>query len=174
MTYPIPANDAQRVAYLERLALLDTAPNENLDSIVALCRDIFQVSVATVSLVASDRQWFMSMQGLDVCETEREVAFCNYTILQPDIFEVTDSLADERFRDNPLVTGPPHIRYYAGAALTLDGMALGSLCLIDFEPRPALTPTERTILLRLAAMVIREFRVQRLVRQAAAQLVQVD
>lgn len=169
--YPKPYNDEERVAFLEGLAILDTAPNEHFDRIVSLCRAIFGVEVSTISLVAQDRQWFRAVQGIEVCETDRELAFCNYTISQPAFFEVTDALEDERFATNALVVGAPYIRYYAGEPLVIDGMALGSLCLIDFVPRPPLDSRQRLILHDLAAMVVREIRVQRLLRQALPQIV---
>lgn len=168
--FPRPDDDEKRLAFLSDLAILDTAPDDNLDRIVSLCRSIFGVPVGVVSLVDEERQWFKSIEGLDVCETDRDVAFCNYTILADEIFEVVDAVIDPRFAQNPLVTGDPHIRYYAGAPLVYDGVRLGSLCLIDFEPREPLDETGRQILHSLADMVIREIRVQRLLRTAVASL----
>lgn len=169
-TYPRPEDDARRLTFLSDLAILDTAPDENLDRIVGLCRSIFDMPVAVVSLVDEERQWFKSIQGLDVCETDRDVAFCNYTIMADEIFEVVDATVDPRFSGNALVTDEPHIRYYAGAPLVYDGVRLGSLCLIDFVPRDALSPEGRKILHSLADMVIREIRVQRLLRVAVASI----
>jgi GAF domain-containing protein len=169
-TFPKPDDDEKRLAFLADLAILDTAPDENLDRVVALCSGIFGVPVALVSLVDEERQWFKSIEGLDVCETSRDVAFCNYTILADEIFEVVDAVADPRFAGNALVTDEPHIRYYAGAPLVYDGVRLGSLCLIDFVPRDPLTPQQRELLHSLAELVIREIRVQRLLRVAVASL----
>ncbi len=169
-TFPKPDDDEKRVSFLADLAILDTAPDENLDRVVSLCRGIFDVPVALVSLVAEERQWFKSIEGLDVCETSRDVAFCNYTILADEIFEVVDAVADPRFAGNALVTDEPHIRYYAGAPLVYDGVRIGSLCLIDFVARDPLTSRQREILHELAALVIREIRVQRLLRVAVASL----
>ena len=135
-------NDQERIAFLNSLSIMDTSPDENLDRVVELCRSIFNVPVALVSLIDEERQWFKSIQGLDVCETSREVAFCNYTILADQIFEVLNAVEDPRFVANPLVTGEPYIRYYAGAPLVFDGNRLGSLCLIDFEARPPLSPED--------------------------------
>ena len=168
--YPRPDNDAERVAFLSDLSVLDTAPDENLDRITELCREIFGVPVAVVTLVTDERQWFKSVQGLDVCETSRDVAFCNYTILTDEIFEVVDAVVDPRFADNPLVVNDPHIRYYAGAPLIYDGVRLGALCLIDFEARKPLDDTQQDILRTLAAMVIRELRLQRVLRAAVASM----
>lgn len=170
LPYPKADNDGERLAFLASLSILDTAPDENLDRIVALCRGIFHVPVALVSLVDEERQWFKSIEGLDVCETSRDVAFCNHTILSDDVFEVVDATQDPRFSNNPLVTSDPHLRYYAGAPLIYDGVRLGALCLIDFTERPPLDPGERDILARLADMVIREIRVQRLMRAAVSAL----
>ncbi len=149
MSYPKAADDRERVEFLHSLSLLDTAPDRQLEHLMKLCKEIFGVSVATVSLVDEDRQWFKAMDGLDVCETDRELAFCNYTILGDGIFEVTDAAIHPDFQDNALVTEDPFIRYYAGAPLNFDGVRLGSLCLIDFEPRAPLTRSQRQILLRL-------------------------
>lgn len=168
--FPKADNDAARVAFLDQMSVLDTAPDENLDRITQLCREIFGVPVAVVTLVSDDRQWFKSVQGLDVCETSRDVAFCNYTILEDAVFEVVDAVADPRFATNPLVVDEPRIRYYAGAPLVYDGMRLGALCLIDFVARPPLDATQRKVLHNLAAMVIRELRVQRVLRAAVASL----
>lgn len=168
--FPKPEDDVARLEFLADLAVLDTARDENLDRITGLCQRIFSVPASVVSLVDTDRQWFKSVQGLDVCETSRDVAFCNYTILSEHIFEVADASIDPRFAHNPLVTGEPHLRYYAGAPLIFDGVRLGSLCLIDFVPRDLLTPVQREILHSLADMVIREIRIQRVLRAAVASL----
>ena len=170
MSYPKADDDAERVAFLRGLSVLDTAPDVNLNRVVRLCRLIFGVPASNVSLVEEDRQWFKAVEGLDVCETDREVAFCNYTILHNEIFEVCDAAADPVFADNPLVTGPPYQRYYAGAPLIYDGVRIGALCLIDFEPRRPLTADQRAILLDLAEIVVREIRVQRLMRQSLARM----
>lgn len=170
MHFPKSNNDRERIAFLESLSIMDTAPDENLDRVVELCKHIFHVPVALVSLISEERQWFKSIRGLDVCETTRDVAFCNYTILDDEIFEVLDAIEDPRFTSNPLVTGEPFIRYYAGAPLIYNGMRLGSLCLIGFEPRSPLNLEESRILKDLASIVIREIRVQRLLREAVAAL----
>ena len=170
-TYPRPEDDARRLTFLSDLAILDTAPDENLDRIVGLCRSIFDMPVAVVSLVDEERQWFKSIQGLDVCETDRDVAFCNYTIMSDDIFEVTDASTHPDFSDNELVTGEPHIRYYAGAPFSFDGFRLGAVCLIDSRTRSPLTERERSILKGLSAVVEREIRTQRLLRESLEALI---
>ena len=170
MTFPKTTDDAQRVGKLRELGILDTSPDHNFDRIVRLCQDIFDVEIATISLVDSERQWFKSVVGLEVCETNRDVAFCNYTIMGDEIFEVTDALTHPDFSENALVTGPPYIRYYAGAPFSYDGFRMGAVCLIDSRPRTALDERERATLTSLAAIVEREIRVQRTLRESLAML----
>ncbi|WP_296950034.1 GAF domain-containing protein [uncultured Massilia sp.] len=133
---PRPADDAARLAALYNLLILDTPPEERFDRIVAFAAQEFDVPIALVTLLDSDRQWFKAKVGVDVCETGRDVSFCGHAILRPDVMVVPDALADARFADNPLVTGAPFIRFYAGAPLELpSGERLGTLCLIDRRPR---------------------------------------
>lgn len=134
-TAPLSAKETLRLAKLRDYGILDTLPDAIYDDITALAANICQTPTALVSLVDINRQWFKSKVGLDVSETPRSVAFCAYTIEQSDIMVVEDTHQDDRFRDNQLVTGPPHIRFYAGAPLvTPDGHSLGSLCVLDYEP----------------------------------------
>jgi GAF domain-containing protein len=170
--YPRAHDDGRRWEFLASLSILDTAPDANLDRVTELCREIFDVPTAILTLVAEERQWFKSVQGSDLCETTRDVAFCNFTILNDAIFEVVDATIDPRFAGNPLVVGEPHIRYYAGAPLIYDGRRLGSLCLIDYVPRAPLSERRRRVLEALAEMVVREIRVQRVLRSAMAELTQ--
>ena len=132
----IPENEALRLATLKSLNVLDTPPEERFDRVTRMARRMFGVSTALVSMVDEDRQWFKSRQGLDACETPRNVSFCGHAILGDDIFLVQNALHDERFADNPLVTGDPNIRFYAGCPLRApDGQKLGTLCIIDSVPR---------------------------------------
>src|SRR6266436_5284324 len=111
-------------------------------------------TTSLISLVDEDRQWFKSRVGMDARETSRDIAFCSTAILQPDVFVVPDALADERFRDNPLVTSDPHIRFYAGAPLiNEDGYALGTLCVVDRTPRD-LAPDQKEALQALSRLVL--------------------
>lgn len=152
----IPRNDAQRVAVLRELLILDTPPEERFDSITAYCQSRFKVEIAVVSLVDTDRQWFKSICGLDATETPRDISFCGHTILEDKVMEVRDAMLDERFADNPLVIGPPRIRYYAGAPLKhSSGHVLGTLCLIDSKPK-RLDHEELEHLVILAHMVTME------------------
>lgn len=133
---PIPNNDAERLAALYALLMLDTPPEERFDKIVSFAAAEFDVPIALLTLVDENRQWFKAQQGMDVCETSRDVSFCGHAILRPDIMVIPDALADDRFADNPLVTGDPLIRFYAGAPLIMpSGHALGTLCVIDTKPR---------------------------------------
>lgn len=133
---PIADNEAERLAALIATGLLDSEHEAVFDAIVALAATICCVPMAAISLIDRDRQWFKASVGLNVGETPREDAFCAYTILSPQPLEVDDACADIRFRDNRLVLGEPHIRFYAGVPLTtVDGLALGALCVIDREPR---------------------------------------
>lgn len=132
----LPADEAMRLRALHELKLLDTSPEERFDRLTRLAKRMFDVPIALISLVDEHRQWFKSRQGLDACETGRDISFCGHAILGQDVLLVTDATKDPRFADNPLVTGAPHIRFYAGAPLhTVDGYRLGTLCLIDSKPR---------------------------------------
>lgn len=130
----IPENEEQRLAILRELLILDTPPEERFDVITGFCSTRFGVPIAVVSLVDADRQWFKSACGLDAAETSREVSFCGHAILDTKVMVVSNALQDPRFADNPLVTGAPHIRFYAGAALNIKGHNVGTLCLIDSKP----------------------------------------
>jgi len=135
-TAAIPDNEAARLAALYELLILDTPPEERFDRIAAFAAQEFDVPIATITLVDADRQWFKAKVGTDLPGTGRDVSFCSHAILQPDILLIPDALLDPRFADNPLVTGAPHIRFYAGAPLALpSGLRLGTLCLIDRQPR---------------------------------------
>lgn len=133
---PLPSTESERVQALHDLLILDTDPEERFDSITAYCQSRFEVEIALVSLVDTDRQWFKSTCGLDAQETPRNISFCGHAILQNQAFIVNDARQDPRFRDNPLVLGAPYIRFYAGVPLTLSsGHNVGTLCLIDSKPR---------------------------------------
>lgn len=132
----LPDNEPQRLAALRALLILDTPPDQRFDRIVSFAAAEFDVPIALLSLVDKDRQWFKARVGLDVCETSRELAFCAYALHASTPLAVPDASLDARFADNPLVTGAPGIRFYAGAPLCLDnGLILGTLCIIDTAPR---------------------------------------
>lgn len=132
----IPVDEGTRIDALHSLKVLDTPPEERFDRLTRLARRLFGVPIALVSLVDTDRQWFKSCDGLDASETSRDASFCGHAILGDDIFLIPDAARDERFQDNPLVTGEPRIRFYAGCPLTVtNGSKLGTLCIIDRDPR---------------------------------------
>ncbi len=131
-----PAEEATRIETLRALNILDTSPEERFDRLSRLAKRLFDVPIALVSLVDENRQWFKSCQGLGATETSRDISFCGHAILGGDIFLIPDAALDERFHDNPLVTNEPYIRFYAGCPLTVpNGSKLGTLCVIDREPR---------------------------------------
>ena len=122
-----PDVEIQRLAALRALHVLDTPAENRFDQITALVKLTFNCQIVLVSLVDADRQWFKSRQGLDACQTSRDISFCGHAILQDGLFEVSDAAADPRFADNPLVTAAPFIRFYAGHTLkSSDGYALGT------------------------------------------------
>jgi len=149
-----PAKETLRLAKLKGYNILDTLPELAYDDITVLAAHLCEMPTALVSLVDSDRQWFKSRVGLSAAETPRKVAFCDHTIQHSDILIVEDATQDPRFSHNPLVTGDPYIRFYAGAPLlTPDGYALGSLCVIDYQPR-RLTQHQQQGLLILSRQVV--------------------
>ncbi|MCR6665889.1 MAG: GAF domain-containing protein [Methyloversatilis sp.] len=153
---PIPENESERLGALRALLLLDTPPEKRFDRIVQFAAREFDVPIALISLVDENRQWFKSRVGLDACETSREVSFCGHALSMDVPLVIEDALLDERFADNPLVTGPPHIRFYAGAQLRLaSGLVVGTLCLIDQAPR-TLDEMDLGILGSLRALVVEE------------------
>lgn len=155
------SHEAERIHLLAHTRLLDTPPSESFDQITRLASQMFRVPIALVTLVDSDRQWFKSRFGLDVAETEREFSFCSHAIERHEVMVVEDAARDPRFADNPLVTGHPHIRFYAGAPLVLaSGHALGSLCVIDHQPR-SFGQVERAQLETLATFVMSQIELHR-------------
>ncbi|MDM4767035.1 sensor domain-containing diguanylate cyclase [Pelomonas sp. SE-A7] len=153
----LPADEAARLLALQSLHLLDSEREERFDRFTRLARRLFNVPIALVSLIDADRQWFKSAQGLDeLVETPRDISFCSHAILQPKALVIADARLDERFVDNPLVTGPPHIRFYAGRPLKApSGHRVGTLCILDTRPRQ-LEAEDLTLLDDLADMVEHE------------------
>ena len=152
-----PEDEEKRIESLHSLNILDTPAEERFDRLTRLAKQLFQVKASLVSLVDTDRQWFKSCSGVEgVTETGRDVAFCGHTILGDEIFLVSDTFNDKRFFDNPCVTGPPNIRFYAGCPISsYDGSKLGTLCIIDDKPR-VFNLDELTALKDLAAMAEQE------------------
>jgi two-component system NtrC family sensor kinase len=153
----VPGNEKQRMNALDEYRVLDTAPEPEFDAITELASAIVGAPIALISLVDHDRQWFKSKVGLSACETPRDISFCGHAILEPEVFVVEDAATDLRFADNPLVTGDPKIRFYAGAPLvSRGGQAIGTLCVIDRVPR-VLEPSKKAALVTLARMVVAQF-----------------
>ncbi len=151
-----PSNETRRLEVLRGLGLLDTAGEERFDRITRTATRLFGVPIALVTLVDDCRQWFKSKQGLEMAETPRDISICGHAILGSGALVVEDALLDPRFADNPLVTGPPYIRFYAGFPLKgPENLNLGTLCLIDKMPR-AFGPDDLQLLRDLAAWAERE------------------
>lgn len=137
MLLPIaPANESARLHALARMDLLGPARDERCQRYARLARALLRTPIAAVSVLGPDQQWFRGCDGLQSEGTPRSVSFCGHAIHEPDVFVVPDARADARFADNPLVVGEPSIRFYAGCPVRLPGgLAVGSLCVIDHEPR---------------------------------------
>ena len=148
--------DPQRLAALDRYHILDSAPEDGFDDVVELARDVCSAPTALVSFVAADRQWFKARAGFDRSETPLEQSVCAHAIVERELLVIPDLTVDPRTRDNPLVTGSPFARFYAGAVLRApDGQALGSLCVLDIAPRPhGLSDRQTRLLLALARQVM--------------------
>ncbi|CAK0756959.1 two-component system, sensor histidine kinase [uncultured Gammaproteobacteria bacterium] len=154
---PIPDNEKERLAELRSFEILDSPPEEVFDRYTRLAAKILNVPIAAISLVDEVRQWFKSHHGLDASETPRDWAFCAHAILEAEPLVVPDATLDPRFCDNPLVTGAPDIRFYAGAPLkTRNHFNIGTLCIIDSKPHKATTKWELDVLRELADAVINE------------------
>ncbi|WP_292509666.1 GAF domain-containing protein [Methylobacterium sp.] len=149
-------NESERVAALHRLQVLGTPPEPAFDRITKLAQKLFGVPIAIISLMDEEQQWFKAKCGVDIAGTPREHAFCNYTIMHDSVFVVPDAAANPTFAANPFVTGDPYIRFYAGAPLTIErGIRLGSLCVIDTQPRE-FDAADSARLTGLAQMVVGE------------------
>jgi len=158
---PVPQNEARRLKVLWQYDVLDTVPEAIFDDLAELAGASWQAPMAMISLVDESRQWFKARVGMDAQETTREISFCAHAILQPSLFIVPDAAQDVRFQDNPLVTGPSHIRFYAGAPLiSPDGYPLGTLCVLDKVPRE-LNPDQMKALRLLAHLAVGQLELRR-------------
>ena len=155
----LPIDETQRLMSLHALHILDTPDENRYDRITRMARRLFDVDICLISLVDTNRQWFKSKVGLAACETARDISFCGHAILHDDVFVITDAAADDRFADNPLVTGAPNIRFYAGYPIKgPNGHRIGTLCVIDSKPRQLSSDEIRT-LQDLGAMVEDEIKI---------------
>ena len=153
---PVPPDELQRLAALHELGLLDTPAEERFDRLTRVAAALFDVPIALVSLIDANRQWFKSCVGTDIKESSREVSFCAYAVAEGEMLVIPDALRDDRFADNPVVSGPPYVRFYAGAPIFMaDGTCAGTLCVIDGRPRD-FTDEDRERLRDLAAIVQQE------------------
>ncbi|MCJ2084229.1 PAS domain S-box protein [Methylobacterium sp. J-090] len=171
-TIPPVVLDASRLAALDAYTILDTPPEKGFDDIVHLARKVCDVPVALVSLVAGDRQWFKARVGFEPCQTTLDQSVCAHVLGQPDLLVIPDLSLDVRTRDNPLVTGAPFLRFYAGAPLrAANGEHLGSLCVIDVVPRPkGLTEDQAESLRALAGQVMAQLELRRSLAERDAML----
>ena len=170
MKPPVPIREVSRIEALRRYQILDTEAESGFDDITALAAFICDTPIALISLVDEDRQWFKSKVGLEATQTSRDVAFCAYSIVESEILIVPDACEDERFADNPLVTGHPNIRFYAGAPLvSSDGFALGTLCVIDRRARQP-TPAQCEALAALSRQVMAQMELRRISAELAQAL----
>jgi GAF domain-containing protein len=173
MKAPLPANEVERLAALKEYHILDTGTEPSYDDITTLAAQICEVPIATISLVDEDRQWFKSRLGVKQQQTPREVAFCAHAILQDKPFIVEDATKDRRFAGSALVTGEPHIRFYAGIPLmNPEGLALGTLCVIDHQPR-RLSAAQQKALQALSRQVMALLELRRVSARLANALEQV-
>lgn len=155
-------DEALRLEALHRLDILDTPRERDFDDVVDIVSKICGTPVSLITLVDENRQWFKAAVGTDIIETPRDVSFCAHTILQSDLLVVPDMLLDGRFSTNPLVAGQPSLRFYAGALLeTEEGLPLGTLCVLDYQPR-SLTDEQ----LRLLSVMARQVNARLALRRA--------
>jgi signal transduction histidine kinase/CheY-like chemotaxis protein len=163
---PLPIDEKERLDTLKQYDILDTLPEMDFDDFTLLASHICEAPIALISLVDESRQWFKSKVGLDAMETPRDVAFCSHAILNDKVFVVKDSLNDERFKDNPLATGAPNVRFYAGAPLiTPSGHKIGTLCVIDSVPRD-LKLKQIDALARLSRQVVNQLELRSINKEA--------
>lgn len=172
-TIPYAVTDPARLAALAAYDILDTLPEQGFDDVVRLATRLCATPVALVSLVAIDRQWFKARVGFPHCETDLDSSVCKFALVEPDLLVIPDLTADPRTMTNPLVTGEPHIRFYAGAPLrSLERQVLGSLCVIDTVLRPkGLMPEQADDLRALGRQVASLLEMRRAVEGRASRTI---
>lgn len=162
MAKRLPQNDLNRLRAMWRYLRHNRSPDPALDTITHSVTQLFDVPIALVSIVEESDEWFKSQAGLEISSSSQDVSFCAHAILENEFLEVADATVDACFQDNPLVTGPPYVRYYLGAPLvTPDGFAIGTLCLMDYRPR-RLSGEQKRHLQALAQQVMSQLELQRL------------
>lgn len=151
MPIPLPRDDEDyRLAVLRDLHVLDTPPEQDFDRIALAAKRLLRADSALISLIDDDRVWFKSRYGFEAKEVDRGLSFCAHAIAPASMFIVLDATKLNMFVDHPLVAGPPHIRFYAGAPLIVDDAAIGVLCVIDSKPHVRLTDSQKAAFARLA------------------------
>lgn len=170
-----PANEPERLSALYEYDLLDSLPEKEYDDIIRIASSICNMPIALITLIDNERQWFKSKMGIDGIDTHRDHAFCAHAILKPEeMLIVGDASVDERFHDNPFVTGPPHVGFYAGVPLVNEnGLALGTLCVLDNKPN-AISDTQKETLKALARQVMAYFEVRKKNLQLARQKAEME
>jgi signal transduction histidine kinase len=165
---PLPPDESERLRALLELNVLDTDDEVNFDELVEMASKVCETPIALISLVDKNRQWFKAKIGLSANETHRDISFCGHAIHSTDLFIVSDPQNDERFQDNPLVTGDLHIRFYAGAPLiTSDWHAVGTLCVIDHKEKE-LTDDQKKFLKILSKQVVSQLEMRKNFRELQA------
>jgi len=165
--FPVPPNEEERARAVDQTGLLDTPPEEAFDALTWMATEFLHMPVSLVVLLSRDRQWFKSRRGLNMDQTPREWAFCNYTVLEDRVLVVNDLARDQRFAKSPGVTGGPRFRFYAGAPLMSDtGYALGSICVMDRKPRE-FGSRQKRLLSTLASLTGDEIRLRQFTRPRA-------
>lgn len=162
---PVPPDEPERLEALRRYGAFGLLRSTVFDDIARLASFICQTPLSMISLIDSNRQWFLAKTGIDACETSREASFCAHALVGTEMLIVEDTHLDARFSRNIMVTGEPFIRFYAGAPLlTTDGYALGTLCVVDYVPR-TLSPEQMEALRSLSRLVMTQLESSRLKRE---------
>ncbi len=172
----LPLDEDLRLADLTSYDILDTPAEDNFDDLVELASQICNCPISLITLLDKDRQWFKAKKGLEGEETSKDVAFCAHAILQDDVFVVEDALLDERFVDNPFVTGEPNVRFYAGAPIVSPaGFKLGTICILDQKPKKLTKEEERalTLLSNQITKLLELRKKNKLIRQRAKEMIDI-
>jgi GAF domain-containing protein len=166
---PIPKNEFERIQSVQALGILDTPPEERFDKLTRAATLIFHVPISTLTIIDAQREWFKSCQGLAQKEGDRAISFCGHALVENEMLVVTDAAKDERFADNPMVIGDPHIRFYAGVPIVgADGRRIGVFCIKDTKPRE-FSPEDREILEGLASWAELEINLRNVMLTVAQQ-----